>query len=34
MTGLREARCPECGAQYTLDQIVASAIDADGAQDG
>jgi hypothetical protein len=21
MTGLTEARCPECGAEYTLDQL-------------
>jgi hypothetical protein len=34
MSGLYEARCPECGAQYTLDQIVASATDADAARDG
>jgi len=27
MTGLHKARCPECGTQYTLNQIVASAID-------
>jgi hypothetical protein len=24
MTGLREARCPECGEQYTLDQLFAA----------
>lgn len=24
MTGLREARCPECGTQFTLDQLCAS----------
>lgn len=24
LTGLREARCPECGAQYTLDQLLAA----------
>lgn len=24
MTGLRESRCPECGSQFTLDQLVAS----------
>jgi len=24
LTGLREARCPECGTQYTLDQLFAS----------
>jgi hypothetical protein len=24
LTGLRELRCPECGAQYTLDQLVAA----------
>ena len=23
MTGLREARCPECGAAYTLEQLMA-----------
>ena len=25
LTGLREARCPECGSQYTLDQLYAAA---------
>ncbi|MCP4591799.1 MAG: hypothetical protein GY842_13755 [bacterium] len=29
MTGLREARCPECGAGYTLDQLVATQPDRD-----
>jgi hypothetical protein len=24
LTGLREARCPECGTQYTLDQLLAA----------
>jgi hypothetical protein len=24
LTGLREARCPECGASYTLDQLYAA----------
>lgn len=24
MTGLREARCPECGSAFTLDQLVSS----------
>src|SRR3954471_650000 len=24
MTGLREARCPECGAAFTLEQLVAA----------
>ncbi|MEM1011075.1 MAG: hypothetical protein AAGI46_02510 [Planctomycetota bacterium] len=24
MTGLRDARCPECGEQYTLDQLFAA----------
>jgi predicted Zn-ribbon and HTH transcriptional regulator len=24
LTGLNEARCPECGSRFTLDQIVAS----------
>ncbi|MFH0983146.1 MAG: hypothetical protein V2A79_16625 [Planctomycetota bacterium] len=24
MTGLQQARCPECGTQYTLDQLFAS----------
>lgn len=24
MTGLHEARCPECGAQYTLNQLIAA----------
>ena len=23
LTGLREARCPECGAQFTLDQLLS-----------
>ena len=23
LTGLKEARCPECGAQYTIDELVA-----------
>lgn len=27
LTGLSEARCPECGKQYTLDEIVAVALD-------
>ncbi len=25
LTGLREARCPECGSAFTLDEIVATA---------
>jgi len=24
LTGLREARCPECGAQFTIDQLFAA----------
>lgn len=24
MTGLRESRCPECGGQFTLDQLLAA----------
>jgi len=24
MTGLREARCPECGRQYTIDELIAA----------
>lgn len=24
LTGLREARCPECGSQFTLEQLLAS----------
>jgi hypothetical protein len=24
MTGLREARCPECGAQFTIDELFAA----------
>jgi len=27
LTGLREARCPECGSQFTLDQLYAAATD-------
>jgi predicted Zn-ribbon and HTH transcriptional regulator len=23
LTGLREARCPECGSQFTLDELFA-----------
>lgn len=30
LTGLTEARCPECGKQYTLNEIVASALDQTG----
>ena len=30
LTGLKEARCPECGAQYTLDQLLASAVEQHG----
>lgn len=29
LTGLRESRCPECGAGFTLDQLVASQARAD-----
>ena len=34
LTGLREARCPECGAQYTLDQLVASTMESHGELEG
>lgn len=27
MTGLYDARCPECGTQYTLDQIMTSVME-------
>lgn len=27
LTGLHEARCPECGTQYTLDELFASLAD-------
>lgn len=27
LAGLREARCPECGSQFTLDQLLASQRD-------
>ena len=27
LTGLREARCPECGAQYTLNELVGAALE-------
>ena len=27
MAGLREARCPECGAAYTIDQLVAAVVE-------
>lgn len=30
LTGLREARCPECGAQYTIDQLVAEVLEQRG----
>jgi len=30
LTGLREAKCPECGAQYTVDQLVASTMESRG----
>jgi len=30
LTGLECARCPECGTQYTLDQIVASTMESLG----
>ena len=30
LTGLREARCPECGSQFTLDQLYAAATKAKG----
>ncbi len=28
LSGLHEARCPECGAAYTLDQLLASSMQA------
>ena len=28
LTGLREARCPECGSQFTLDQLYAAVAEA------
>jgi hypothetical protein len=31
LTGLREARCPECGSQFTLDQLLAVQRDAGAA---
>ena len=31
LTGLREARCPECGSQFTLDQLIQSQVDRDKA---
>lgn len=27
LTGLREARCPECGATYTLDELVGTFVE-------
>lgn len=27
LTGLHEARCPECGTQYTLNELLADALD-------
>ena len=27
MAGLREAKCPECGAAYTIDQLVAAVVE-------
>jgi hypothetical protein len=29
LTGLMEARCPECGGRFTLDQLLAAQADAD-----
>jgi hypothetical protein len=29
MTGLLGARCPECGTQYTLDELLSSVLDED-----
>ena len=31
MTGLHESRCPECGSQFTLDQLLAAQPDRDKA---
>jgi hypothetical protein len=31
LTGLKESRCPECGSQFTLDQILAAQRDRAGA---
>jgi tRNA(Ile2) C34 agmatinyltransferase TiaS len=28
MTGLTQARCPECGSQYTLDALIAANLGA------
>ena len=33
LTGLREARCPECGTQYTLDELLALAKEPDAELD-
>jgi DNA-directed RNA polymerase subunit RPC12/RpoP len=30
LTGLSEARCPECGSRFTLDELIALQPDADG----
>jgi hypothetical protein len=32
LTGLREARCPECGASFTLDELLASQPSAEPAE--
>jgi hypothetical protein len=32
LTGLKEARCPECGAQFTLDQLLEAQPDRAGAE--
>ncbi len=34
LTGLSEARCPECGSRFTIDQLVAAAIDTRDQRDG
>jgi hypothetical protein len=33
MTGLYEARCPECGTQFTLDGLFAAQTDNKGSLD-
>ena len=32
LTGLREARCPECGAQYTLNELLAGQTSREAAE--
>jgi hypothetical protein len=34
MTGLHEARCPECGTQYTLNELLAAATSVEDHLDG